>query len=211
MNRTSNRIAIRSAIALLAITSIVLPELGLSDDKSAKAPESTTAQPTERFSVEQMTFFEAKIRPILINRCGKCHLNGTAKGSLALDDRQSLLKGGDNGPAITLNDLKASLILSAINYDTMEMPPSGKLPKPEIELLTKWVNDRAPMPNESSTKNKTENPNLPMLAHRLSKKDESIGLIDPSFALPYQRRASLLAGTITPSMPFWRHVLRKRT
>ncbi len=50
----------------------------------------------------EIDFFEAKIRPILIARCYKCHSAETGKthGGLALDTRSGWEKGGENGPAL---------------------------------------------------------------------------------------------------------------
>jgi hypothetical protein len=47
-------------------------------------------------------FFESKIRPILVNNCYKCHSSQAAKlkGGLSLEYHESMLKGGDSGPAI---------------------------------------------------------------------------------------------------------------
>lgn len=40
--------------------------------------------------------FEKKIRPVLIERCTKCH-SKKAKGGLRLNARRTLLKGGESG------------------------------------------------------------------------------------------------------------------
>ena len=47
-------------------------------------------------------FFEAKIRPVLGQRCYGCHNSKMAapKGSLILDTREGLLKGGVSGPVV---------------------------------------------------------------------------------------------------------------
>ena len=46
--------------------------------------------------------FEKKIRPVLVERCYKCHSakSKKLKGKLRLDSRERLLKGGETGPAI---------------------------------------------------------------------------------------------------------------
>ncbi|MFM7540019.1 MAG: c-type cytochrome domain-containing protein, partial [Planctomycetota bacterium] len=48
------------------------------------------------------SFFESRVRPVLVEHCGKCHGVGDGakvKGGLRLDSRKSVLAGGDNGPA----------------------------------------------------------------------------------------------------------------
>ena len=85
-------------------------------------------------------FFDQQVQPILAANCFKCH-GGEAKvkGGLKLTDHDSILKGGESGSLI-----EDGLLLDAINYEGYEMPPSGKLPAEEIEVLTKWVKMGAP-------------------------------------------------------------------
>ena len=47
-----------------------------------------------------VAFFEAKVRPILVERCQGCHGAEKAKGGLRLDSRGGLLLGGGSGPAV---------------------------------------------------------------------------------------------------------------
>ena len=87
---------------------------------------------------EALRFFESRIRPLLVKRCFKCHANSQHKGGLRLDSRESLLQGGDNGPAFKPGDPDNSLLIRAINYRDLEMPPDGKLKAEEIQALRIW-------------------------------------------------------------------------
>ncbi len=100
-------------------------------------------------------FFEQKIRPLLVMRCFECHSekgNGEKskgiKGGLHLDSRAGILAGGDSGPAVVPEKPVESLLIDAVNYsqDSAQMPPRGKLPQAEIDLLTEWVRRGAPFP-----------------------------------------------------------------
>ena len=87
-------------------------------------------------SREELVFFETQVKPILQKRCHKCHGSEEAiKGGLRLTSRVGLLTGGDTGPAVSLAAPQESLLLAAINYESYEMPPSGKLPQTEIDVL----------------------------------------------------------------------------
>jgi len=104
-------------------------------------------------SPEQLAFFESEIRPVLIAECYQCHSSDAAKdgklrGGLLLDTRQGLLTGGDSGPAISPGDPEDSLIISALNYESFEMPPRGKLPDHVIAAFSKWVKMGAPDPRD---------------------------------------------------------------
>ena len=49
------------------------------------------------------------------------------KGGLRLDSREAILKGGETGPAVVPGKPEESLLVEAVNYDGLEMPPTGKL------------------------------------------------------------------------------------
>ncbi|QDU25566.1 Planctomycete cytochrome C [Anatilimnocola aggregata] len=97
---------------------------------------------------EQLKFFEEKVRPVLAQNCYKCHGEEKQKGDLRLDLHQALLTGGESGPAIVAGKPEESLLIEAVKYESLEMPPDGKLSESEIEILTQWVKIGAPWPKE---------------------------------------------------------------
>jgi Protein of unknown function (DUF1549)/Protein of unknown function (DUF1553)/Planctomycete cytochrome C len=107
---------------------------------------SVSSQCDDKLPAEQLRFFEAKVRPLLAEHCWKCHGPEKQKGELRLDSRSAMLAGGDSGAAIVPLDAKASLLIQAVNYDGLEMPPAGKLKPEQIEILTQWVKLGAPWP-----------------------------------------------------------------
>jgi hypothetical protein len=112
--------------------------LGVSLGQQGRSAEKDIA----RTESDRLIDFRARVEPILKTRCLKCH-GGEPKvrGNLRLDSREAVLRGGDQGPAVTLDQPAESLILQAIRYEGPEMPPSGKLPRAEIDALTQWVKD----------------------------------------------------------------------
>ncbi len=93
---------------------------------------------------EGMAFFEAKIRPVLIENCYECHSveSGKSKGGLVLDSRQGIREGGDNGPAVVPGDVGASLLFAAISHSDpdLEMPPKkAQLPAAVIADFEAWI------------------------------------------------------------------------
>ncbi|WP_254507263.1 PSD1 and planctomycete cytochrome C domain-containing protein [Anatilimnocola floriformis] len=106
----------------------------------------------QEFDAASLEFFEKQVRPILAARCYECHdsKQKEPKGGLRVDSRQSLLDGGETGPAIVPGKPKEGLFIDAINHgDTYQMPPKTKLPATEIATLTKWVEMGAPWPKEA--------------------------------------------------------------
>jgi mono/diheme cytochrome c family protein/cytochrome c553 len=94
-------------------------------------------------------FFEAKIRPVLVEQCYNCHAGDATKlkGGLRLDSKAAWQKGGDSGPAIVPGKPNEGTLLKALRYtDGLQMPPKGKLPDAVIADFEKWIRDGAADP-----------------------------------------------------------------
>ena len=100
--------------------------------------DQTREQPP--FSDEQTAFFENEVLPLLQRQCFSCHGGQpVVEGEFRITSRAGLLEGGELGPAVDLDDPKAGELLAAINYESLEMPPDGKLPAEQIAVLSKWI------------------------------------------------------------------------
>src|SRR5262245_38686137 len=64
--------------------------------------------------------FQEGIRPI-VQRCVACHAGDTPSGDLDLTTRESALKGGESGPALTPGDAAKSLLFAKAS--SKAMPP----------------------------------------------------------------------------------------
>jgi len=116
------------------LLALLLPAVLFADEKAGS------------FTAAQMQFFEKDVLPILQTHCFKCH-GGEAKvrAGFRLTSRAGVLKGGELGDAVNLQDLKASLLIEAIGYNgDIKMPPSGRLKKEQIDILTRWVTEGLP-------------------------------------------------------------------
>ena len=103
----------------------------------------------------ELEFFESKVRPILVERCQSCHAALKQKGGLRLDGKNSMLKGGDSGPALVPGKPDRSLLIEAISYNgDLKMPPKSRLSSAEVATLTQWVERGAPWPAESAQASK---------------------------------------------------------
>ncbi|MBI3413749.1 MAG: PSD1 domain-containing protein [Verrucomicrobia bacterium] len=152
MKRTATR---RLAVRLLLVAAVGRAML------SARAAEPTA---------EEIAFFERKIRPVLIERCFKCHSAEAEKlkGELFLDSREALLKGGESGPAIVPGEPEKSRLIEAIRYGNvdLQMPPKGRLSDDQIAALTEWVKLGAPWPREVTKKSSGKKDNFDIAKRR---------------------------------------------
>ncbi len=96
-------------------------------------------------------FFETHIRPVLASKCVKCHGEKKQESGLRLDSLEALLAGGDSGPAIVPGKPAESLLVEAIRYESLEMPPTGKLADKEIAPFVQWIAANAPWPAAAGT------------------------------------------------------------
>ena len=119
------------------------------------AGQLAVGSPWARAADEGLTLFEQKIRPVLVQHCYSCHSQEAREskklqGALYLDTSAGVLAGGENGPAIVKGKSAESLLLKALRYDGLEMPPSGKLPDDVIADFSRWIDLGAPDPREGS-------------------------------------------------------------
>ena len=103
--------------------------------------------PAQELRTEDAAFFENKVRPILVERCFSCHGEKVQKGGLRLDSLVDMMSGGDSGSALVAHQPADSLLIQAVRYEGLEMPPDGKLSEEEIGILELWVSQGAFWPN----------------------------------------------------------------
>jgi hypothetical protein len=85
-------------------------------------------------------FFEAKIRPIFIEHCEKCHNASKQQGGFRLDSKDHFFKGSDSGPVFNQAKPSESKLLKLLHYQSeLKMPPKGKLPDQVINDISEWI------------------------------------------------------------------------
>src|SRR5690606_34074584 len=100
-----------------------------------------------------LTFFESKVRPLLVEHCYECHGPDQQEAELRVDSYAELLAGGTSGASVVPGNVEESLLLAAVSYrdEALQMPPDGKLSDEQIAVLTQWIADGARHPDESQT------------------------------------------------------------
>src|SRR5712691_7458106 len=71
--------------------------------------------------------FEKRVRPLLVERCHKCHAGEKVKGGLRLDSADGLRRGGESGAVIVPGKPEESRLIQAVlSENSLKMPPDGK-------------------------------------------------------------------------------------
>ena len=119
-----------------------------------RGPEFVMAPPAAAGaeSAEKVAFFEAKIRPLLVERCIECHGEKKQKGGLRLDSRPAWQAGGDTGKVVLPGRPDESLLIKAVRYadKDLQMPPKKALPPGEVALLAEWIQQGAVDPRNDA-------------------------------------------------------------
>ncbi len=113
---------------------------------------------------DQRAFFESKIRPVLVKQCYECHSQGAKKlgGKLLLDAPSEMIVGGESGPSLIPGKPDESLIVQAVRYDGLEMPPKKRLPDHVVNDFAEWVKMGAPDPRADLPKTAQRAPQEPL-------------------------------------------------
>ncbi|HEX2751461.1 MAG TPA: DUF1553 domain-containing protein [Verrucomicrobiales bacterium] len=90
--------------------------------------------------------FQRDIKPLLADRCYRCH-GEKQKGGLSLNTRDAVLKGGESGNAAVIpGHANRSHLLTLVRSadEDKQMPPTGeRLTEKQIQLLETWINEGA--------------------------------------------------------------------
>jgi len=82
--------------------------------------------------------FSKDVAPLLLTRCGGCHVNRT-RGGLSLASYAAIGQGADGSPVVVAGDSRSSRLVEAIRSG--EMPRGGgRVTEEELAVLEKWIN-----------------------------------------------------------------------
>jgi hypothetical protein len=138
--RAAARSGFGTGLALLFITFA----LGLLPRTSA----GTDSKPP---NPEQEAFFELKVRPLLVARCLRCHGEKEQKGGIRLDSAEALLGKTPDEGVVKPGHPESSRLMEVVSYkDDPKMPPDGKLPDADSQILREWIRRGAYFPSKES-------------------------------------------------------------
>jgi uncharacterized protein DUF1549/uncharacterized protein DUF1553/cytochrome c len=108
------------------------------------------AEPVDIEHAAKMTkgleLFKDHVRPLLLERCFKCHGGESVESGFDMTDRDGLLKGGDSGTVVVANRSSESLLCKLIAHEKKPYMPheADKLPAAAIEEVAAWIDLGAP-------------------------------------------------------------------
>ena len=133
-----------AAPAAKSIDRLIHERIEQNNQQAAGSPEWT----------ENGSLYRNTVEPILARHCGRCHTD-KQEGGIRIDERASLLNGGDSEEAaVTPGSPATSLLYELITAspDDQRMPPEGPgLDTDEVAAISKWIAGGAEMPAVKKT------------------------------------------------------------
>lgn len=98
--------------------------------------------------IQKAKVYDDIVHPMLKSKCVSCHNPSKLKGELLMTTYENLMKGGENGVIISLEDPESSELIRRIHLpmnDKKHMPPKGKrqLDDDDLDLLQWWIDNKA--------------------------------------------------------------------
>jgi hypothetical protein len=86
--------------------------------------------------------FTSDVKPILVEKCVRCHARGRERGGFSIETRDRLLKGGDNGPAVVPGNSAASelvRLVAGLDPDAVMPQKGSRLTAAQVGILRAWI------------------------------------------------------------------------
>jgi hypothetical protein len=129
----------------LSVLVAFLAAVGVRAGQPAKKNAPLTADHAEKM-VKGLDLFKKHVKPILENKCLRCHGGKKIESDFDLSDREGLLKGGQIGNSVIANRSKESQLVKLIQHAKEPHMPDGgpKLPDADIARIIEWIDLGAP-------------------------------------------------------------------
>ncbi|MGB7875431.1 MAG: c-type cytochrome, partial [Anaerolineales bacterium] len=84
--------------------------------------------------------FSGDVAPLFQAKCQACHNQNTALGGWDSTSYQAVMNTGNNSPVVVAGDVANSILAQRVTGTKgAVMPPSGKLPDAEIQVILDWI------------------------------------------------------------------------
>jgi mono/diheme cytochrome c family protein len=84
--------------------------------------------------------FSQQVAPLFQSKCQVCHNQGTSLGGWDSTSYEAVMTSGKNGPVVIPGDVSNSLLAQLVSgTQGSVMPPTGKMPDAEIQIIVDWI------------------------------------------------------------------------
>ncbi len=92
----------------------------------------------------EKTTYDDHVKAIFAQRCSSCHNPNKKSADLDVTNFSNLMQGGASGAVVEPGDPDFSRLFTLVNHDDEpKMPPDGKIPQAEIDLIKTWIDGGA--------------------------------------------------------------------
>jgi len=133
-------------LQVLQVRFLVLASVLCAVSLPARAQPQTELQARVPAAASRAVDFSRDVKPILLVACVRCHARGNDKGGFSIETRESMLRGGDTGPAVVPGQSADSFLIALVSglEPDMVMPRKGsRLTADQIGLLRAWIDQGA--------------------------------------------------------------------
>lgn len=175
------RILVISALLLFSVSLQAHEKARTEKPKPVLSPAPVTlGEPAHAENPEE--FWSSRVEPLLDKQCLKCHAGVRQRGGLDLRSLDTILRGGDSGPAMVPGKPNESRILQyALPKSDTHMPPletKKQLSAEEIAVLKTWIT-LLPTPKSK-----------PAVAASINSGSSTTNALTPNNTLPTTRASS---------------------
>ena len=126
--------------AMVELEGVSLPPFRRPERPSGEPKMADDAPPATPTS-GTMVSFTKEVAPILVAKCGRCHVSGN-RGGFSAANYAALMKGPAEGVVVFAGDVAGSRLIDTI--ETGDMPRGGaKVTDQELKLLKDWITQGA--------------------------------------------------------------------
>ena len=114
---------------------------------SGHTPDSLVVTDWSVRNTDSIAVYAEFLRPVIDDKCVRCHNSEEQNGGLRMDSTHYLLEGGESGPLFVAGNAIASRWHNRVTLPTQNvkaMPPQGeRMTFAEVRLLEYWLNEGA--------------------------------------------------------------------
>ena len=110
-------------------------------------PDSLVVTDWSARNTDSIAVYAEFLRPVIDDKCVRCHNADKQNGELRMDSTHYLLEGGESGPLFVAGNATDSRWINRVTLPTQNpkaMPPQGeRMTYAEVRLLEYWINEGA--------------------------------------------------------------------